>query len=132
MRDTNRLLPFLAVRLAGLTCGIVAAVSVVTAALGMFNGELPLGLALGAALGFGRLGLTRRLFLRALTGNKAARRAAVAAAVAVANQFVGLALTAAFLVFCIKQSVWLFAGGAAGLLLMPVVIMLFRKKIAAK
>jgi hypothetical protein len=95
----------------------------------MFNGELPLGIALGAVLGFGRLCVTGRLFPQGVTGNEATRRGT---AVAVANQLVGLALTAAFLVFCVKRSVWLFAGGAAGLLLIPAVIVLYRKKIAAE
>jgi hypothetical protein len=128
VRNTNRLLLFLAVRLAGLTCGIVAAVSLVTAAAGTFNGGLPLGIALGAALGFGRLCVTGRLFPQGAAGSEATRRRT---AVVVANQLLGLALTAVFLVFCVKKSVWLFSGGAAGLLLIPAVIVFYRKKIAA-
>lgn len=124
MRDTDRLLRFLAVRLAGLTCGVVAAASFVMAALGTFNGDMPLGIVLGAALGFGRLYMAGRI-LPLIT---AAQRGKTA--VAVVNQLVGLALTAGFLVFCIKKSVWLFSGGAAGLLLIPVVIVINRKRSA--
>jgi hypothetical protein len=117
------LLLFLAARLAGLTCVFVAVAVGVTAVLGMFNGELPLGIALGAALGFGKMCMTGRLFPRVL----AARRGKTA--IAVVNQLLGLALTAAFLVFCVKRSVWLFAGGAAGLLLIPAVIVMNRKEM---
>jgi hypothetical protein len=116
------LLRFLAVRLAGLTCGAVAAASFVMAALGMFHGDMPLGIVLGAALGFGRLYMTGRLLPLIMRRGKTA--------VAVANQFGGLALMAGFLVFCIKQSVWLFAGGAAGFLLIPAVIVMNRKRSA--
>jgi hypothetical protein len=117
-------LKFLAVRLAGLTCGAVAAVSIVCVALGRFSGELPLGIALGAALGFGRLCMTGRLFPLVM----AARQGRTV--IAVLNQLLGMALIAGFLIFCIKRSVWLFAGGAAGLLLIPVVIVMNHKKIA--
>jgi hypothetical protein len=121
VQNTGELLKFLAVRLAGLACAVIAAVSLVCALRGVFTVDLPLGIAAGAALGFGRMCMTGRLFPLVLS----AQRGKIA--VAVANQFLGIALVAAFLFFCIKKSVWLFAGGAAGLFLIPVVILLNRK-----
>ena len=118
------MLAFLAVRLAGLTCGVAAVAAVVTAAVGMFNEGVPLGIVLGAALGFGRLCMTGRLFPLVL----ATRRGKTV--VAVMHQLLGLAFTVAFLVFCIRQSIWLFAGGAAGLLLIPVVVVINRKRLS--
>jgi hypothetical protein len=117
-------LKFLGVRLLWLACAVIAAVSLVCALRGMFVLELPVGIAAGAALGFGRMCMTGRLFPLVLS----ARRGKTA--VAVLNQFLGMALVAAFLVFCIRKSVWLFAGGAAGLSLIPVVILLNRKKMS--
>ncbi|MDR1095488.1 MAG: hypothetical protein LBL31_03790 [Spirochaetaceae bacterium] len=117
-------LKFLAVRLLWLACAVIAAVSLVCVLRGMFVPELPVGIAAGAALGFGRMCMTGRLFPLVLS----ARRGKTA--VAVLNQFLGMALVAAFLIFCIRKSVWLFAGGAAGLSLIPVVILLNRKKIS--
>jgi hypothetical protein len=120
------MLKFLAVRLLWLACAVIAAVSLVCALRGMFTVDLPVGIAAGAALGFGRMCMTGRLFPLVLS----ARRGKTA--VAVLNQFLGLALVAAFLVFCIRKNIWLFAGGAAGLSLIPVVILLNRKKMSMK
>jgi hypothetical protein len=100
----------------------------VMAALGTFEGVALLGIVSGAALGFGKMYMTGRLLLRGTAGGDAARRKKTA--VVVANQLLGLTLTAAFLFFCIGRSVWLFAGGAVGLLLVPVVIVMNRKRSA--
>ncbi|MDR1232092.1 MAG: hypothetical protein LBK61_11935 [Spirochaetaceae bacterium] len=126
MQNTGALLKFLAVRLSGLAGAVIAAVSLVCALRGVFTVDLPLGIALGAAMGFGRMCMTGRLFPLVLS----ARRGKTA--VAVANQFLGMALVAAFLLFCIRKSLWLFAGGAAGLFLIPVVILLNRKKMVER
>jgi hypothetical protein len=126
MRDTGELLRFLGGRLSVLACAVIAAVTLVCVLRGEFNAELPLGIAMGAALGFGRMCMTERLFPLVM----AARRGKTA--VAVVNQFLGMALVAAFLLFCIRASVWLFAGGAAGLSLIPAVILLNRKKICVE
>jgi K+ transporter len=123
MRNTDELLRFLGGRLSVLACTVMAAVSLVCVLRGEFNAELPLGIAMGAALGFGRMCMTGRLFPLVM----AARHGKTA--VAVVNQFLGLALVAAFLFFCIKSSVRLFAGGAVGLSLIPVVILLNYKKM---
>jgi hypothetical protein len=69
--------------------------------------------------------MTERLFPLVM----AARRGKTA--IAVMNQLAGMALVAAFLIADIRISVWLFAGGAAGLLLIPVVIIANRKRICA-
>jgi hypothetical protein len=60
----------------------------------------------------------------------AARRGKTA--IAVTNQLAGIALAAAFLAASIRVNVWLFAGSAAGLSLIPVVIIANRKRICAR
>jgi hypothetical protein len=126
VQDTGALLRFLAVRLSGLACALIATISLVCAACGVFTADLPLGIAMGAALGFGRMCMTGRLFPLVM----AARRGKTV--IAVVNQVLGLVLVAAFLFFCVRASVWLFAGGAAGLFLVPVVILVNRKKICVE
>jgi hypothetical protein len=126
VQNTGELLKFLAVRLTGLAGAVIAAVSLVCALRGVFTVDLPLGIALGAGLGFGRMCMTGRLFSQVLS----ARHGKMA--IIVVNQLLGMALLAAFLFFCVRKSDWLFAGGAAGLFLIPVVIFLNRKKMAER
>jgi hypothetical protein len=126
MRNTGILLKFLGSRLSVLACAVIAAVSLVCVIRGAFRAELPLGIAIGAALGFGRMCMMERLFFLVMAAHQGKT------AIAVINQFLGMALVAAFLFFCIKTNIWLFVGGAAGLSLVPIVILTNRKKISVE
>jgi hypothetical protein len=114
---------------AGITIVLVIAVSSIYGAVygkyGEFRAELPLGIASGAALGFLRMCMTERLFPLVLAARKGKM------VVALLNQLLGLALVAGFLICCVRRSLWLFSGGAAGLMLVPVVIIWSRKTFFA-
>ena len=114
----------------------------------------PVGVALGSVLGYCRFGMNTRFLTRLLdrggkvaevdkTGeaagvagadaaagsHKLGRAGTLAAVIAGLYGVAGILIQAVFLAVCIKKSLPLFAGGAAGLLIMPVTLLISRRQL---